>query len=61
MVAFFEDSRDAFRLFNKIMNGLRWFIRRAVIPVLLLVGGVFAITHDGHPPEWLKHWVDLFK
>ena len=30
LVAFFQESRGAFRLFNRIMNGLHWFIRKAL-------------------------------
>ena len=43
------------------MNGLRWFFRKAVIPLVILIGGIYAITHEGRPPEWVKSWIDLFK
>lgn len=61
LVEFFNDSREAFRLFNKLMNIVRWFIRRALLPLAVVVGGFYAIAHDGRPPEWLKSWFDLFK
>lgn len=61
LVEFFNDSREAFRLFNKMMNALRWFLRKALFPLAIIIGTCYAITHDGRPPEWLKSWFDLFK
>jgi len=61
VVQFLNESEQAFRLFNRVMNGLRWFMRRAVLPLALLAGAFWAIAHDGRPPDWLKSWVDLFK
>lgn len=61
VVNFLNESEQAFRLFNRIMNGLRWFIRRAIFPLAIIVGTIWAITHDGRPPEWLKSWIDLFR
>lgn len=61
IVGFLNESQQAFRLFNRIMNLLRWFIRRALFPLLILAGAIWAITHDGRPPEWLKSWIDLFR
>lgn len=61
VVQFLNESEQAFKLFNRVMNALRWFIRRAVLPLALLGGSIYAITHEGRPPEWLKSWVDLFK
>lgn len=61
LVEFFNDSREAFRLFNKMMNALRWFLRKALLPLIVVLGGCYAIAHDGRPPLWLKMWIDLFK
>jgi hypothetical protein len=61
LVEFFNDSREAFRLFNKLMNALRWFLRKAMLPLAFILAGLYAIAHDGRPPEWIKSWVDLFK
>lgn len=61
LVEFFNDSREAFRLFNKTMNGLRWFLRKALLPLVFVIAGIYTISHDGRPPDWLKSWVDLFR
>lgn len=61
LVEFFNDSRDAFRLFNKLMNAMRWFLRKALLPLAFVVAGIYAIAHDGRPPDWIKSWVDLFR
>ena len=61
MVAFFQESRGAFRLFNRLMHGLHWFIRKVFFRLALIVAAIWALTHDGRPPEWLKSWIDLLK
>ncbi len=61
LVNILNESEQAFRLFNRIMNCLRWFVRSALGPLAIVVGGIWAVTHDGRPPEWLKSWIDLFK
>lgn len=61
VVTFLNESEQAFKLFNRVMSALRWFLRKAVIPLALVVGAFWAISHDGRPPEWLKSWIDLFR
>lgn len=61
LVEIIKDSREAFRLFNKIMGLVRWFIRRALTPFVVVAALLYAITHDMRPPEWLQSWVDLVR
>ena len=61
LVEFLNDSREAFRLFNKTMGGVRWFSRKALLPLALGAAAAWAIAHDGRPPEWIKSWIELFR
>lgn len=61
LVEFFNDTREAFRLFNKIMDATRWFLRKALFPLVTIVGILYAVAHHMQPPDWLKSWVDLLK
>lgn len=61
LVEFFNDSREAFRLFNKLMSAVRWFLRKALFPIVVIVAVLYAVAHDMRPPGWLKYWVELFK
>lgn len=61
MVEMFNDMRGGFRLFNKLMSAVRWFLRKALFPLVFIAGASYAITHGGRLPEWIKLWFDLFR
>lgn len=61
LLALFDDSKEALKLFNKLMALIRWFIKKAMLPLMFIVGGVYAMAHHGRPPEWIKSWIDLFR
>src|SRR6185436_18552361 len=56
LLELFADSKEAFRLFNKMMGLIRWFIRKAMLPLAFIIGGIYALAHHGRPPEWIKGW-----
>lgn len=61
LLVLFDDSREAFKLFNKLMALIRWFIKTAMLPLLFIAGGIYALAHHGRPPDWIKSWIDLFR
>lgn len=61
LVEMFDDARDAFRLFNKLMSWVRWFLRKALFPLVVIAAVFYAWAHDMRPPPWLKFWIELFK
>lgn len=58
-VEFLNDSKAAFRLFNRSMKVLRWIVKTAVLPGVLIIAGYYAWRHEGRPPGWLKYWLEV--
>lgn len=61
LVEFFNDSRAAFRLFNKMMMMIRWFMQKAMLPFVFVAGVIYAATHHGALPAWIKAWFDIIQ
>lgn len=61
LVEFLGSSSAAFSLFNKIMSSLRWFLRRIVWPFVIVFVFLYALSHGGRLPEWLKSFAELFR
>lgn len=47
------EARAAFRLFSRLVSVGRWLVKFVVLPVALLLGALYAWTHEGRPPAWL--------
>jgi hypothetical protein len=59
-----EEGRAFFRFLGRVGNlghrtlkALLWIC----LPGALLVGFFYLITHNGEPPGWLRHWVEIIK
>ena len=52
IVEFWREARQAFTLFNKIANGVRWTIKKVVLPVAIVLAAMVA-WKTGVVPGWL--------
>lgn len=52
IVEFWSEARQAFTLFNKVANGIRWIIKKLVLPVAIVLAALVA-WKTGAAPAWL--------
>lgn len=52
IVEFWSEARQAFTLFNKIASGIRWFLKKVVLPLAVLLAALVA-WKTGVVPSWL--------
>jgi hypothetical protein len=56
---YWQEARSAFRLFNRIAGVVRYFVKYIVLPVAFLLAALYAWTHNGQLPGWLKWLSEL--
>jgi hypothetical protein len=54
-----SEARSAFRFFTRCMAALRWTIKFIVLPVVFVLAAIYAWSHEGKPPTWLKSIADI--
>jgi hypothetical protein len=56
-----SEARTAFRFFTRCMAALRWILKFVVLPVALVFAAVYAWSHEGRPPLWLKTLTEIIE
>ena len=55
------EARGTFRLFARIVYGIRWTIKYVVLPLVLLLVAIYAWTHEGQAPNWMRSLVKIME
>src|SRR5512139_3896478 len=59
-----SEGRAAFKFAGRCARGIRWAAKWfliAIAPGVTAIGFFYSVTHNGAPPPWLEHWVNLFR
>lgn len=54
IVSIFGTMKNGMQTLHWVSLGLKWFGKHVLLPAALVYGFIYAITHHGQIPPWLK-------